>query len=65
MIGTVKATDADAVTTLSYSISSGNGNGWFEIDSNGNISLTALGVAAASNDFEALVNTHNLVVTAT
>ncbi|MFP8818626.1 tandem-95 repeat protein, partial [Acinetobacter johnsonii] len=65
VIGTVKATDADAGTTLSYSISSGNGNGWFEIDSNGNISLTALGVAAAANDFEALVNTHNLVVTAT
>ncbi|WP_167513717.1 cadherin repeat domain-containing protein [Acinetobacter lwoffii] len=42
VIGTVKATDADAGTTLSYSISSGNGNGWFEIDaSTGEISLTA------------------------
>ncbi|MFW2083885.1 cadherin repeat domain-containing protein, partial [Acinetobacter guillouiae] len=49
VIGTVKATDADAGTTLSYSISSGNGNGWFEIDaSTGEISLTAAGVAAAA-----------------
>ncbi|WP_284106529.1 beta strand repeat-containing protein [Acinetobacter pittii] len=66
VIGTVKATDADAGTTLSYSISSGNGNGWFEIDaSTGEISLTAAGVAAAANDFETLANIHNLVVTAT
>ncbi len=64
MIGTVKATDVDS-STVTYSISSGNGNNWFEIDASGNISLTAAGVTAVANDYEALANIHNLVVTAT
>ncbi|WP_180060243.1 Ig-like domain-containing protein, partial [Acinetobacter sp. YH12135] len=65
VIGTVKATDVDS-STVTYSISSGNGNNWFEINANtGEISLTAAGVAAAANDYEALANIHNLVVTAT
>ena len=63
MIGTVKATDVDS-STVTYSISSGNGNNWFEIDASGNISLTAAGVTAVANDYEALANIHNLVVTA-
>ncbi|KHT39506.1 hypothetical protein RJ46_18360, partial [Vibrio sinaloensis] len=38
----------------------------FEIDANsGEISLTAAGVAAFTNDFELASNVHNIVVTAT
>ncbi|MGN4961591.1 cadherin domain-containing protein [Aeromonas veronii] len=65
VLGTVKATDADK-ETVTYSIKSGNDNGWFAIDATtGVITLTAKGAEAAANDFEALANVHNLVVTAT
>ncbi|MFM2595275.1 cadherin domain-containing protein [Vibrio harveyi] len=64
VIGTVSATDADG-NNVTYSIKSGNDNGWFEINANGEITLTTAGVAAAANDFEALENVHNIVVTAT
>ncbi len=50
---------------MTYSISSGNGNNWFEIDASGNISPTAAGVTAVANDYEGSANIHNLVVTAT
>jgi hypothetical protein len=62
VIGTVSATDPEG-TAVSYSIVSGDANGWFEIDSvTGVISLTPAGVAAVANDFEALANVHNLVI---
>ena len=62
MIGTVAATDPEG-TPVTYSIVSGDTNGWFEIDPvTGIISLTPAGVAAVANDFEALANVHNLVV---
>ncbi|MGU3233730.1 choice-of-anchor K domain-containing protein, partial [Vibrio cholerae] len=65
VLGTVKATDADK-ETVTYSIKSGNDNGWFAIDATtGVITLTAKGAEAAANDFEALTNVHSLVVTAT
>ncbi|HDM8162029.1 TPA: tandem-95 repeat protein, partial [Vibrio harveyi] len=64
VIGTVSATDADG-NNVTYSIKSGNDNGWFEINANGEITLTTAGAAAAANDFEALANIHNIVVTAT
>nr|WP_321270808.1 retention module-containing protein [uncultured Tolumonas sp.] len=65
VIGTVKASDADG-ETVNYSIKSGNDNGWFTINvSSGAITLTDKGVAAAANDYEALANVHQLVVTAT
>ncbi|MEZ8413144.1 Ig-like domain-containing protein, partial [Vibrio splendidus] len=65
VIGTVSATDADG-ESVTYSITGGNENGWFEIDAtSGAITLTAAGVDAAANDFEALANVHNLKVTAT
>ncbi|WP_192811924.1 Ig-like domain-containing protein, partial [Vibrio harveyi] len=64
VIGTVSATDADG-DNVTYSIKSGNDNGWFEINANGEITLTTAGAAAAANDFEALANIHNIVVTAT
>ncbi|MBY6239543.1 cadherin repeat domain-containing protein, partial [Vibrio harveyi] len=64
VIGTVSATDADG-SNVSYAITSGNDNGWFEVNANGEITLTTAGAAAAANDFEALANIHNIVVTAT
>ncbi len=65
MIGTVKATDVDS-STVTYSISSGNGNNWFEISMRGNISLTAAGVTEQLRMTTwTLANIHNLVVTAT
>ncbi|WP_337913154.1 choice-of-anchor K domain-containing protein [Vibrio cholerae] len=65
VLGTVKATDADK-ETVTYSIKSGNDNGWFAIDATtGVITLTVKGAEAAANDFEALANVHSLVVTAT
>ncbi|WP_172963223.1 Ig-like domain-containing protein, partial [Vibrio harveyi] len=64
VIGQVSATDADG-NNVTYSITSGNDNGWFEINANGEITLTTAGAAAAANDFEALENVHNIVVTAT
>ncbi|GHW75718.1 RTX toxin [Vibrio cholerae] len=65
VLGTVKATDADK-ETVTYSIKSGNDNGWFAINATtGVITLTAEGAKALTNDFETLANEHNLVVTAT
>ncbi|MFZ3518088.1 Ig-like domain-containing protein, partial [Vibrio harveyi] len=64
VIGQVSATDADG-SNVSYAITSGNDNGWFEVNANGEITLTTAGAVAAANDFEALANIHNIVVTAT
>ena len=69
VIGTVSATDADG-EEVTYSIKTNVFNdddeALFEIHpTNGNISLTAAGVLAFTNNFEALANVHTLVVTAT
>ncbi|HDM8171859.1 TPA: tandem-95 repeat protein, partial [Vibrio harveyi] len=64
VIGQVSANDVDG-SNITYSIKSGNDNGWFEINANGEITLTTAGAAAVANDFEALANVHNIVVTAT
>ncbi|ENP8343604.1 tandem-95 repeat protein, partial [Vibrio harveyi] len=64
VIGQVSANDVDG-SNITYSIKSGNDNGWFEINANGEITLTTAGAGAAANDFEALANVHNIVVTAT
>ncbi|MGX9543255.1 Ig-like domain-containing protein, partial [Shewanella sp. A22] len=62
VIGTVSATDPEG-KDVSYSIVSGDTNGWFEIDPvTGVISLTPAGVTAAANDFEVMANVHDLVV---
>lgn len=63
VLGTVSATDADG-GSVSYSITGGDPNGWYQINSAGQISLTAAGVASLANDFEALANTRALTVTA-
>ncbi|MGD8233641.1 cadherin repeat domain-containing protein, partial [Vibrio sp. TRT 1302] len=68
VIGTVTATDEDAGDVVSYSISSNvqvDGEDLFEIDSaTGEISLTAAGVAAFTNNFELLSNEHSITVMA-
>ena len=64
VLGTVSATDADG-STPSFSITAGDPNGWFQINTAGEISLTTAGAASLANDFEALANTRNLTVSAT
>ncbi|WP_159738545.1 cadherin domain-containing protein, partial [Vibrio atypicus] len=69
VIGTVSATDPDG-ENVTYSITSNVTNDadepLFEIDANsGEISLTAAGVAAFTNDYELAANVHNITVTAT
>ncbi|MBW8720320.1 MAG: tandem-95 repeat protein, partial [Variovorax paradoxus] len=62
VLGTVHATDVDSAT-VTYSILSGNDNGYFAIDPvTGAISLTPAGAAAFVNDYEAGANAHALVV---
>ncbi|OEZ27087.1 hypothetical protein AO062_29845 [Variovorax boronicumulans] len=62
VLGTVRATDIDSAT-VTYSILSGNDNGYFAIDPlTGEISLTPAGAAAFVNDYEAGANAHALVV---
>jgi hypothetical protein len=63
VIGTVAATDNTGVTA--FTIVSGNANGFFAIDSSGNVRLTADGLAGAANDFEAQPNQFTLTVNAT
>ncbi|NOI21563.1 cadherin repeat domain-containing protein, partial [Vibrio coralliilyticus] len=69
VLGTVVAIDADG-ENVTYSITINVLNDadepLFEIDANsGEISLTAAGVAAFTNDYELAANVHNIVVTAT
>ena len=64
VLGTVSASDADLADAVTYSITGGDPNGWFQIDSAGQISLTTAGAASLANDFEALANTRNLTVQA-
>ncbi|MGY5540505.1 cadherin domain-containing protein, partial [Vibrio brasiliensis] len=68
VIGTVTATDEDAGDVVSYSISSNvqvDGQDLFEIDSvTGEISLTAAGVDAFTNDYELPDNQHTITVVA-
>lgn len=62
VLGQVAASDTDS-TSLTFSITSGNDNGWFEIDSTtGEITLSAAGVSSLANDFETATNTHTLTV---
>jgi hypothetical protein len=64
VIGRVAASDADG-DDVTFAITAGNEAGYFQIDAEtGEISLTAAGVAAFTNDFEEAPNTHGLTVTA-
>ncbi|SDG97118.1 Peptidase M10 serralysin C terminal, partial [Vibrio xiamenensis] len=67
VIGQVSASDPEA-QTVSYSIAYGDNDpldGLFEINAEGKISLTAVGVKAFTNDYELTSNTHNITVVAT
>ncbi|MEN9683193.1 MAG: hypothetical protein RLZZ427_944, partial [Pseudomonadota bacterium] len=62
VLGTVSASDADG-NALTYSITGGNPNGWYAIDSaTGAITLTAAGAASLANDFEQAPNSQTLTV---
>ena len=63
VIGTVVATDGGGIA--SYAITAGNESNYFAINSNGEIVLTAEGVAAAANDFETGPNSFDLTVQVT
>ncbi|MDN3684702.1 cadherin repeat domain-containing protein [Vibrio sinaloensis] len=69
VIGQVSATDADgeAVTySIEENVVNDSNEPLFAIHpSNGSITLTAAGVLAFTNNFEALANVHTLVVAAT
>ncbi len=64
LVGTVTATDNEDVT--GFSILDGDDDGFFQINADGEISLTAAGVAAAaaSNDFETQPNVFSLEIEA-
>ena len=64
VVGTVAATDAVGVTA--FEITTGNTAGYFAINADGKITLTAAGAAvgAASNDFETAPNSFTLGVVA-
>src|SRR5690606_302719 len=64
VLGTVLASDPEG-DVPTYTIISGNDDGWFAISASGVISLTALGAASLANDFEQAGNVHPLVVRAT
>ncbi|WP_175443236.1 cadherin repeat domain-containing protein, partial [Vibrio sonorensis] len=66
VIGQVTASDPEG-GEITYSISYGDDDpldGLFEIDSEGNISLTPAGVDAFTNDYETLGNNHTITVVA-
>ena len=62
LIGTVTASDNVGVTE--FAIASGNEEGFFAIDAEGDITLTQAGAEAAANDFETPPNEFTLGVTA-
>ncbi|MDI1247124.1 MAG: retention module-containing protein, partial [Rhodoferax sp.] len=64
VLGSVKATDVDAGANITYSITAGDPNGYYAVDANGQITLSAAGVAALTNDYETLLNTRDITVTA-
>ena len=67
VIGTVLASDTEGVTySITTNIVSGSGENLFQINpTTGEIRLSAEGSSSFTNEFEALRNVHNIVVTAT
>jgi VCBS repeat-containing protein len=63
VLGTVRTTDVDS-PSATYAITAGNENGWYAIDADGRITLTAAGVSAQANNYEAGPNVHALTVRA-
>ena len=64
VLGTVVVTGSNSI--VGFAITGGNDDGYFAIDSSGQITLTAVGAAAAdANDYETTPNSFTLTVTAT
>nr|WP_080927794.1 choice-of-anchor K domain-containing protein [Vibrio vulnificus] len=73
-LGTVTAIDADG-TNIEYSIAKADNvyaaddvnqeRPFYQVDENGNVSLTEAGAAAFTNDYETVANQHTITVTAT
>ena len=64
VLGQVSASDAEG-DTLTFSITAGNDDGWYTINSStGEITLTDAGIASLANDFEQTPNAQTLTVTA-
>ncbi|PAR40213.1 hypothetical protein CGT98_06540, partial [Vibrio metoecus] len=73
-LGTVTATDADGAS-IEYSIAQEHNvyaaddvnkeHPFYQVDANGNVSLTEAGAKAFTNDYESGLNTHTITVTAT
>ncbi|MFG0604475.1 Calx-beta domain-containing protein, partial [Vibrio mimicus] len=73
-LGKVTATDADG-DSISYSIAQEHNvyaaddvnkeRPFYQVDANGNVSLTEAGEKAFTNDYETVVNQHTITVTAT
>ena len=69
-VATLTASDVDGVQGFAFklgedSYGSTSADGFFQIDNNGNITITAAGVAAGVNDFETAPNSGQYVVTMT
>ncbi|RZS90596.1 VCBS domain-containing protein [Aquimarina brevivitae] len=64
IVATFMASDLDDQDLLSYDISSGNADGYFVIDDNGNVTLTSAGVAAINSDVGVDLTSLNVGVTA-
>ncbi|EGU57076.1 RTX toxin, partial [Vibrio nigripulchritudo ATCC 27043] len=64
VVATFTASDLDDQDNVTYSITSGNDNGYFAIDSNGQVTLTAAGVAAINSDAGVDLTSLTLGVTA-
>jgi len=63
VVATVSASDVSELT--GFVITAGNDDGYFSIDSQGRIRITATGAAAEANDFETGANSFTLTVSAT
>uniref|UniRef100_A5WE88 Hemolysin-type calcium-binding region n=1 Tax=Psychrobacter sp. (strain PRwf-1) TaxID=349106 RepID=A5WE88_PSYWF len=63
VIGEVIASDNRG--SVSYSITAGNGKGYFDINEKGQIALTQKGLSSEANDFELGLNEFDLTVTVT
>uniref|UniRef100_UPI002609C06D Ig-like domain-containing protein n=1 Tax=uncultured Shewanella sp. TaxID=173975 RepID=UPI002609C06D len=66
-IATVEATDLDGITSFVFTDTGTDtsADGFFKIDSNGVITITAAGVASVANDFESAPNSGDYLITMT
>ncbi len=65
LVATFSASDLDDTDTVYYNITTGNDDGYFSLDPNGNVNLTSAGVAAINSDVGVDIQTLSIGVTAT